>query len=79
MFGRVKLDLSNASIVQDIVVDVSAIFGSVDIIVPDNVKVKTSNIPIFGAISNKYNNSEDSEAHTIYINSTCMFGGVNIK
>ncbi|MBQ8249145.1 MAG: hypothetical protein IJY93_04590 [Clostridia bacterium] len=76
-FGGVKCDLRNAIIEKDCAIQVSAIFGGIDILVSDNVNVKVNSNCIFGGISNKTVAHKD--APTIYINGTCMFGGVEIK
>lgn len=79
IFGGIKLDLRKAIINDDVVINASSIFGGIDIYVPDGYKVKIKSNSIFGGVSNdkKYNVNENS--HTIYINATCMFGGVEIK
>lgn len=77
VFGGVKCDLRNAVIEADCAVQVSAIFGGIDIFVPGNVNVKVSSNCLFGGISNK--TSLHKDAPTIYISGTCMFGGVDIK
>lgn len=77
IFGGVKCDLRNAIIEKDCAIRVTAIFGGVDIFVPNNVNVKVSSNCIFGGISNK--TALHSDAPTIYINGTCMFGGADIK
>ncbi len=79
IFGGVKLDLRKAIIEQDTVINVCAIFGGVDILVPDNINIKTNSTSIFGGISDKRKNKDKKEAHTIYINATCVFGGTDIK
>ncbi len=79
IFGGVELDLRNAIIDEDIVINATAIFGGIDIFVPSNVKVKVSNVPIFGGVDNKAPTFVDANAPTIFINSTCMFGGIDIK
>ena len=76
-FGGVKCDLRNAIIEKDCAIQVSAIFGGVDILVPDGINVKVSSNCIFGGISNK--TAVHKDAPTIYISGTCMFGGVDIK
>lgn len=76
-FGGVKCDLRNAIIEKDCAIQVSAIFGGIDILVPDNINVKVSSNSIFGGFSNK--TSVHSNAPTIYVSGTCMFGGVEIK
>ena len=77
VFGGVDCDLKNAIIEKDCAIQVSAIFGGIDILVPDNVNVKVSSNCIFGGMSNKTGAHKD--APTIYISGTCMFGGVEIK
>ncbi len=79
IFGGFELDLRNAIIDEDIVINATAIFGGIDIMVPSNVNVKVSNVPIFGGVDNKIINSPDPNIPTILLNSTCMFGGIDIK
>ena len=79
IFGGIKLDLKNATIKKDIVINTTAIFGGIDILVPDNVNVKIKSTSIFGGVSNKAKNETNSKSHTIYVNATCLFGGVDIK
>jgi len=77
VFGGVDCDLKNAVIEKDCAIQVSAIFGGVDILVPDHVNVRVSSNCIFGGVSNK--TSVHKGAPTIYISGICMFGGIEIK
>ena len=77
VFGGVKCNLRNAVIGQDCAIQVSAIFGGIDIFVPDNVNVKVNANGIFGGVSNK--TAVHQNAPTIYVSGTCIFGGVDIK
>ncbi len=79
VFGGVKCDLRNAIIESDVVINASTTFGGIEIYVPSNVKIKIKSIPIFGGVDNKANTKTDENSHTIYINSTAVFGGVEIK
>lgn len=79
IFGGIKLDLRNSNIKEDIVINASAIFGGIDIYVPDNVKVKIKSTSIFGGVSDKKKNESNDSSHTIYVNAVCLFGGVDIK
>ena len=80
VFGGVKCDLRSAIIEEDVLINACSIFGGVDILVPDNVKVKIKSSSIFGGVDEKKKNKIDNnEAHTIYINATCIFGGAEIK
>ena len=79
VFGGIECDLRKAIIESDIVINASSIFGGIDILVPENVKVKVKSSSIFGGVSNKKKTSQNTETYTIYINATCLFGGVDIK
>ena len=77
IFGSVKLDLRNAILDDDVVINTTSIFGGIDIYVPKNVKVKVKSSSIFGGVDEKTKKNDGKV--TIYINATCVFGGVDIK
>lgn len=79
VFGGVECNLKDSIINEDVIINVSAIFGGVDIKVPKDVKVKVTSTPIFGGVSNERKNPKDDKVKTIYVNATCIFGGVEIK
>lgn len=79
IFGGIDLDLRDAIIEKDIVIDSVNIFGGTDIYVPRNVNVKINSTSFFGGISDKSNNPFVQGNPTIYIDGTCFFGGVDIK
>lgn len=77
VFGGVKCDLRGAIIEKDCAIEVSAIFGGIDILVPPGVNVKVNTGCIFGGVSNK--TAVCAGAPTVYVGGTCIFGGVDIK
>lgn len=79
VFGGIEVDLRNSIITSDQVINVSAIFGGVDIFAPQNVNVKVKSTPIFGGVGNKVANTIGENVPTIYINAFCLFGGADIK
>jgi len=79
VFGGMTLDLRDAIINRDVEITATAVFGGIDIYVPTGVSVKVNNMPIFGGVSNKTVRTTDPNAYTIYLNSTTMFGGIDIK
>lgn len=79
IFGEIKCDLKNAKIKQDIVINAFAIFGEINLFLPEDVNIKLVSTPIFGAVSDKRNKKEQTKEITIYINATCMFGGIELK
>ncbi len=79
VFGSVDLDLRQAIINEDIYISATAVFGGIDLMVPSNVRVEMATTPIFGGASNKTNRPLDENPPTIYINSTNIFGGTEVK
>lgn len=77
VFGGIKCDLRNAIINDDVVIEASAIFGGITILVPKDVNVKVTSTSIFGGVDGK--SKMDKPGKTIYVNATCLFGGVEIK
>lgn len=79
IFGGIKCDLRGAVIDKDCVIKATAIFGGIDIFLPPNVNVKVNSNSFFGGISNKAHQNSSANTVTIYIEGTCLFGGVDIK
>ncbi len=78
-FGGLKCDLTGALITEDCLISASAVFGGIDIIVPDNVNLKVKSNSLFGGVSNKAHRPSIEGAPTIYVEANCMFGGVDLK
>ena len=79
VFGGVKLDLRNAVFEGNTVVNACCIFGGADILLPDNVNVKINSNSLFGGIDNKKHKNSKDNLYTVYLNGTCIFGGVDVK
>ncbi len=79
IFGGLVLDLRDAKILNDVEVNATAVFGGIDVYLPVGINVKTNSVPIFGGVSNKAHQNMQADAPTIYLNATCMFGGIDIK
>lgn len=79
VFGGAELDLRMAVIQQDVRIDATAVFGGIDIYVPSNVIVKVMSTPVLGGVTNKAAAPTEVPCHTLYVNATCVFGGVDIK
>ena len=79
VFGGIKLDLRNAVFESNTVVNACCIFGGADILLPDNVNVKINSNSLFGGIDNKKHKNSKDNLYTVYLNGTCIFGGVDVK
>ena len=79
IFGGVDLDLRNAKIKDDVVIKACAVFGGIDMRVPEDVNVKVVSTSIFGGVDDKSPKSNNDKKATIYVEATCLFGGVEIR
>lgn len=78
IFGGIECDLRDAVIENDCEIQISAIFGGIDILLPENVKVVVESTSIFGGVSDKRASKADSDV-TVHIKGLCLFGGADIK
>ena len=79
VFGGIKLDLRNAVFESDTVINACCIFGGADILLPDNVNIKVNSNSLFGGIDNKKHQNSNDNQYTVYLNGTCIFGGIDVK
>ncbi len=79
IFGGVNLDLSKAKFEKDTVIKAFALFGGIDIIVPNNVNVKLKSGFVFGGFSDDRKDTTEKGKYTIYIDAAGGFGGVSIE
>ncbi|MDD3823743.1 MAG: LiaF-related protein [Sphaerochaetaceae bacterium] len=79
LFGGLTVDLRDACIDHDIVIDASAVFGGIDIHFPPNVHVVTRATPLFGGVDNKTKKPAVFGAPTVTVRCLAAFGGVDIS
>ena len=81
ILGNVQLDLRNAILNKNAVIETTCILGGVDIFVPSNVKVVVNCTPILAGVDSDvitpFNTS--GEIYTLFINGTCILGGIDVK
>lgn len=78
VFGGSTVDLRDAKIESDCIVEAISILGGSDLIVPDNVNVVVSGVALFGGCDNKKTNQDNNKV-TIYVEQVSIFGGLDIK
>lgn len=79
VFGGLSINLRKVRLVGDAVITVTAIFGGIDLVLPDDVQVTINVTPILGGSECKYPSSSNPDAPRIIINGTASFGGIEIK
>lgn len=79
LFGGVEIDLRGAEISEDAVIDATTIFGGTDVVVSAGAKVELTSVGIFGGSENHAPAPIDAAGPTIYVRSTAVFGGLEVK
>ena len=81
VFGGAKLDLRDATIDKDgATIDVSAVFGGIEILVPKKTPVKINVHSVFGGHTDKRNSSEiDNILPAVTIRGEAIFGGIEVR
>ncbi len=81
LFGGIDLNLKNALIRKNVTIDVRAVFGGIDILMPPDVRVVVDVTPILGGVENGTRTplGADENTPTVFIKGTCLFGGVDVK
>lgn len=79
VFGGVDLDLRSAKFEKDTVIKAFAMFGGIDIKVPEDVQVKIKSGFIFGGASDERKGDTGKGKHTIYLDATGGFGGISVS
>lgn len=80
IFGGSEIDLRDAIIADGANMEITIIFGGVNIIVPDNVMIEIRGVPIFGGWDDKTRNYvENGDVPLLKINCLSVFGGLEVK
>jgi predicted membrane protein len=80
IFGGAEIDLRSAQLAEEgAVLDISTIFGGVDIRIPESWMVQTRSSAVLGGVDAKYSNTEVNIGKRLVINASAIFGGVDIK
>lgn len=79
VFGGIKCDLRGAIIEGDVVINAGSVFGGITVLTDEDVNVKIASTSIFGGASDDRKNDGKVSANTVYINATCVFGGLSVK
>lgn len=81
IFGGTELNLSQADINGEAVIEMTTIFGGTKLIIPSNWTVKSDAAVIFGGIEDKRNMPpiNDPTGKVLTLKGTVIFGGIDIK
>lgn len=79
ILGGVELDLRQAEIKKDIVLNISVLMGGVDIKVPRGLVVANRMNAVLGGVENNADTVSETHAPTLTLTGTVSLGGVEVK
>ncbi len=79
VFGHAIMDLRKSDIEREATIKLSAIFGSVDVIVPKDVTVILTPYKFLGSIENFVTTKSEKDSKILYIEASSIFGRISIK
>ncbi|MCX4724095.1 DUF1707 domain-containing protein [Streptomyces sp. NPDC090052] len=80
LFGSVEIDLTEALFEQRLtVINATAIFGNIEVKVPENVTLRGSGTGIFGNFEVSTLESENPEAPVVVVNGCAVFSNIEAK
>lgn len=80
ILGGIDIDLRSAKLHNnEAFIELNAIMGGIDVLVPNDWRVEVTGTPIFGGWSNKTKFNTSPDAPVLRIRCFAMFGGIEIK
>lgn len=80
LFGEVEIDLSEALFTQrEVVINATAVFGGVDIKVPENVSVRSAGTGVFGGFDVRTHEADEPDAPVVLVTGFALFGAVEAR
>lgn len=81
VFGGAQINFTQADFEGTAIIDVSVIFGGVDIIIPSNWNLKNEMSVVFGGIEDRraVTNNVNESGKTLILKGDIVFGGIEIK
>lgn len=78
-FGAMQIDLRQAQITNNAIINIECAFGAMEILVPTKVTVKTNINSSFGGAEVTHANPNSTDTPTLFIQGKVSFAGVEIK
>ena len=80
VFGGADFDLRDAMFESsEVVIDIRAVFGGVNIVVPEDVRVVVDGDGVFGAFADETGRQPSKGSPTLRVTGKAVFGGVAVK
>lgn len=77
--GGAEINLTQADFSGRVMIDCFNMFGGTKLIVPADWEVQSGVVTIFGGIEDKRQPTQVNPGKVLYLDGTCIFGGIEIK
>jgi predicted membrane protein len=80
VFGGTEIDLTDAIIAESAIIDITAVFSGITIVLPADWNIKSDLSSIFGGVDDKRikNENLNQTKKTLFLKGTCIFGGIDL-
>ena len=78
LFGEVKLDLTGIGLLEDAVLEVNAILGSVELHLPQGVVIRSEVNAILGGVENRHLQDPSGRGPALILRGNAFLGGIEI-
>ena len=79
IMGGCEIDLRNAAIDGEAIIDMFAMWGGIEIRVPDDWTVSSQVVPVMGGVEDKTRPPQGTVAHRLILRGVAFMGGIEIK
>jgi hypothetical protein len=79
MLGGVEIDLTGADMQKEAVIDAFAMWGGIEIKVPEKWTVELQGMPILGAVEDSRKHPQSDPSKRLVIRGTAIMGGIEVK
>lgn len=79
VFGGAEINLAQADINGQVVLEVNQFFGGAKLIVPPHWKIQSEMVAVFGGIEDKRSGNSVDHTKVLIIKGTSVFGGLEIR
>ena len=79
VFGTLTIDLRDAQLTTDIMVQTTAVFGSVNLLLPEGTPVRADGFSLFGSLHNHMSDQGEEGRPAVFVSGVNVFGGTEVK
>lgn len=79
VFGSLTIDLRDAQLTTDILVQTTAVFGTVTLLLPQGTPVRTQGFSLFGGMQNHMPDQGRDDLPAVFVSGTNVFGSTEVK